>query len=85
MLGGAVFAFVRGSRRVPSRGWGTSFTSKRGNKKFYKGRGAESTGAHTHTGHFQILPYKRPNYIIPDLTGFEVSPSLYKPLCIGAQ
>lgn len=28
----------------------------------------------SHTGAFQVTPEKRPHYVVPDLTGFELKP-----------
>ncbi|XP_028406369.1 39S ribosomal protein L41, mitochondrial-like [Dendronephthya gigantea] len=58
---------VRGaSRRV--------MTGKRGNKNFYKGRGVKPTGFHTKKGHYVIVPKKVPEFVVPDLTDFELKP-----------
>jgi len=50
----------------------SSITSKRGNKNFYKGRGAKSIGYRTKHGRFTFDPSKfaRISFIAPDLTGF---------------
>ena len=47
-------------------------SSKRGNKNHYKGKGAASTGHHTRKGGYRLLPWKLPDYVVPDLTGFQV-------------
>ena len=47
-------------------------SSKRGNKNHYKGKGAASTGHHTRKGGYRLLAWKLPDYVVPDLTGFEV-------------
>jgi hypothetical protein len=60
MLGAAVFAFIRGSRRVPP-GLGTSFT-KEAIREFYRAEAAESRC--TPTPILQILPLV-PNYMRP--------------------
>jgi hypothetical protein len=47
-------------------------SSKRGNKNHYKGKGASSTGHHTRKGGYRLLAWKLPDYVVPDLAGFEV-------------
>ena len=51
-----------------------AITSKRGNKNFYKGRGAPPTGEHTDRGGYRVDPQRVASYtfIAPDLTGFKV-------------
>ena len=49
-------------------------TGKRGNKDFYKGRGAKSTGFHTRKGSYIIQPHKLRDFVVPDLTGFKLKP-----------
>ncbi|XP_046852105.1 39S ribosomal protein L41, mitochondrial-like [Xenia sp. Carnegie-2017] len=49
-------------------------TGKRGNKNFYKGRGVKPTGFHTKKGHYVIVPKKVPEFVVPDLTDFELKP-----------
>lgn len=50
-----------------------AMTSKRGNNRFYKGRGASSTGVHTSKGYY-IMKSKIPQIIMPDLEGFKLQP-----------
>ena len=45
-----------------------NFTSKRGNKNFYKGRGGNKYGIPGKRGGFNLRSY--PNFAMPDLTGF---------------
>ena len=59
------------ARFVPRSGY-TVLSSKRGNKNFYKGRGAQPTGHHTKHGGFRLDSWKLPDYVVPDLTNFEV-------------
>jgi hypothetical protein len=59
------------ARFVPRSGY-TVLSSKRGNKNFYKGRGAHPTGHHTKHGGFRLDSWKLPDYVVPDLTNFEV-------------
>ena len=47
-------------------------SSKRGNKNHYKGKGASATGHHTRKGGYRLLAWKLPDYVVPDLAGFEV-------------
>ncbi|RDD44511.1 39S ribosomal protein L41, mitochondrial [Trichoplax sp. H2] len=63
-------AVVRGFLRGAERG----MTSKRGNKNFYKGRGAKSSGTKTKRGGFVVQPHKIPELMVPDLTDFELKP-----------
>eukprot|EP00112_Aurelia_sp_Birch-Aquarium-sp1_P013708 Seg2921.5 transcript_id=Seg2921.5/GoldUCD/mRNA.D3Y31 product="39S ribosomal protein L41-B mitochondrial" pseudo=true protein_id=Seg2921.5/GoldUCD/D3Y31 len=49
-------------------------TGKRGNKNFYKGRGVRNPGFLTRHGNFRVVPKKVPEFIVPDLTGFELKP-----------
>ena len=49
-------------------------TSKRGNKNYYKGNGAASTGQHTSKGGYRILASKLPVFNVPDLTDFPLKP-----------
>ena len=58
-------------RYAPRRGYNI-LSSKRGNKNHYKGKGAASTGHHTRKGGYRLLSWKLPDYVVPDLTGFEV-------------
>ena len=55
-----------------------AITSKRGNKNFYKGRGAPSTGVHTAKGGYKIDLARVASYtfIAPDLTNFPVSQTI---------
>eukprot|EP00695_Tsukubamonas_globosa_P001876 TRINITY_DN294_c0_g1_i2.p2 TRINITY_DN294_c0_g1~~TRINITY_DN294_c0_g1_i2.p2 ORF type:complete len:75 (+),score=13.50 TRINITY_DN294_c0_g1_i2:130-354(+) len=48
-------------------------TSKKGNKNYYKGRGARTLGKYTSKG-FRFEPEKVPEIVVPDLTGFELLP-----------
>ena len=61
--------FLLGAKKLPA------ITSKRGNKNFYKGRGAPSTGSHTAAGGYTQDPSKIATitFVAPDLTGFKVS------------
>eukprot|EP00118_Oscarella_pearsei_P025599 m.308445 g.308445 ORF g.308445 m.308445 type:complete len:102 (+) comp44015_c0_seq1:50-355(+) len=62
---------IRGLIRGARRG---NMTSKRGNRTFYKGRGAKSTGYHTSKGNFIVQKQKVPEFVVPDLTGFQLRP-----------
>eukprot|EP00123_Amoebidium_parasiticum_P005662 comp16810_c0_seq1/m.15210 comp16810_c0_seq1/g.15210 ORF comp16810_c0_seq1/g.15210 comp16810_c0_seq1/m.15210 type:complete len:113 (-) comp16810_c0_seq1:597-935(-) len=63
--------FLRGARRGP-------LSPKQGNKNFYKGYGAKSTGWHTRKGGYMVSPLKIPEFIIPDLTGFKLKAYVYE-------
>ncbi|KAM7451040.1 39S ribosomal protein L41 [Porites harrisoni] len=62
---------IRGLFRGATRG---VMTGKRGNKNFYKGRGVRPPGYHTRRGGYRIVYKKVPEFIVPDLTGFELKP-----------
>ncbi|KAL9965287.1 hypothetical protein ACROYT_G029062 [Oculina patagonica] len=62
---------LRGLFRGATRG---VMTGKRGNKNFYKGRGVRNPGFHTRKGGYMIVQKKIPEFIVPDLTGFELKP-----------
>ena len=49
-----------------------NFTSKQGNKNFYKGRGGKRYGVPGKNGGF--IPRRRPNFFMPDLEGFKLKP-----------
>mmetsp|Transcript_11903 Transcript_11903/g.21538 ORF Transcript_11903/g.21538 Transcript_11903/m.21538 type:complete len:137 (+) Transcript_11903:97-507(+) len=48
--------------------------SKFGNKKYYKGKGARRLGRHLPTSRYQMDQQLMPEYIVPDLTNFELKP-----------
>eukprot|EP00042_Codosiga_hollandica_P030606 m.178827 g.178827 ORF g.178827 m.178827 type:complete len:95 (-) comp53404_c1_seq3:58-342(-) len=75
---------VTGALRNAYRG---VMSSKRGNKHYYKGKGANPTGFHTKKGGYIIDPVRKMEYIVPDLTGFELKPyvSFKAPLVRGKQ
>jgi len=58
---------LRGAFRIP-------MDSKRGNRMFYKGRGARSTGFRTRKGGFIVDPYKQVRYIVPNLSDCTLQP-----------
>ena len=49
-------------------------TSKRGNKNYYKGKGATKEGRLTSKGRFIVDKLKRLQLVVPDLTGFKLKP-----------
>ncbi|KAK3744583.1 hypothetical protein QZH41_016101, partial [Actinostola sp. cb2023] len=63
------FILLEGLLRGATRG---VLTGKKGNKQFYKGRGVRPPGYHTSKGGYKIVQRKVPEFIVPDLTGFEV-------------
>lgn len=75
---GAFKGLLMGARRI-------AMTSKRGNRRFYKGRGAKSAGSHTNKGHYLIKDNKIPEIVVPQLDGFKLKPyvSQKTPYVIG--
>ena len=61
---------LRGATKLPA------LNSKRGNKNFYKGRGAPSTGVHTPRGTYQQDPARIASlvFVAPDLTNTKLRP-----------
>ena len=51
-----------------------NFSSKRGNKNFYKGKGGNKYGKPDKHGRFQLRPQGKPTWLIPDLSEFKVRP-----------
>ncbi|XP_050212616.1 uncharacterized protein LOC126664314 [Mercurialis annua] len=49
-------------------------SSKRAPRDYYKGKNCKPTGFHTRKGGYVIVPEKLPNYIVPDLTNFQLKP-----------
>eukprot|EP00128_Syssomonas_multiformis_P015210 Colp12_sorted_trinity150504_noHs@11057 len=64
---GIITTVTRGARRGV-------MISKRGNKNFYKGRGAEPTGRHTRKGGYKIEGFRIPKIVVPDLTNCQLRP-----------
>eukprot|EP00052_Salpingoeca_macrocollata_P032177 m.5016 g.5016 ORF g.5016 m.5016 type:complete len:97 (-) comp3325_c0_seq1:19-309(-) len=62
-----VTGLLRGARRGV-------MSPKQGNKHYYKGKGGRSVGFHTRRGGFIVDSFKRPNFVVPDLQGFELKP-----------
>ena len=54
-------ALARRARRVGFN----ALTTKLAKKGFYKGKGAVSPGVRTRTGRFKVVPWKRPEYVVP--------------------
>ncbi|KAL4660792.1 39S ribosomal protein L41, mitochondrial [Arapaima gigas] len=59
---------VRGADRM------AEFTSKRGSKSFYKGRGARATGMLTASRKFVRIQEMVPQFVVPSLEGFKLKP-----------
>ena len=55
-----------------------TLTSKMGNKNYYKGKGGKPMGRHTKKGGYIIEKYRKPDYIVPDLTDFQVRCDTHK-------
>ena len=76
------------ARFAPRSSYASALSSKRGNKNYYKGKGARPTGHHTKHGGYRIDSWKLPDYVVPDLTNCEVrgKPELsaagYQPLLV---
>ncbi|NWS49858.1 RM41 protein, partial [Probosciger aterrimus] len=63
-----VRGLVRGADRM------SPFTSKRGPRTHYKGRGARRAGVLTSSKKFIRIPQMVPQFIVPDLAGFKLKP-----------
>ncbi|XP_041727056.1 39S ribosomal protein L41, mitochondrial [Coregonus clupeaformis] len=59
---------VRGADRM------AEFTSKRGSRTHYKGRGAQPTGVLTSSRKFVPVQAMIPQFVVPDLEGFKLKP-----------
>mmetsp|Transcript_13376 Transcript_13376/g.48705 ORF Transcript_13376/g.48705 Transcript_13376/m.48705 type:complete len:87 (-) Transcript_13376:680-940(-) len=68
-----VEALANRARHAAAKGF-LRLTSKRGNKNYYKGKGAASTGKHTSKGGYRLLASKLPVFNVPDLTDFPLKP-----------
>ncbi|KAI5756795.1 MRPL41 [Gulo gulo luscus] len=68
LLSGAARALVRGADRM------SRWTSKRGPRTFYKGRGAKGTGVHGRNGKFVQVKEMVPELVVPELAGFRLRP-----------
>ncbi|XVF36660.1 hypothetical protein REPUB_Repub19eG0076400 [Reevesia pubescens] len=49
-------------------------SSKRAPRDYYKGKNCKPTGFHTRKGGYVLMQEKLPNYVVPDLTDFELKP-----------
>ncbi|KAM9642031.1 large ribosomal subunit protein mL41 [Trichechus inunguis] len=67
-LTGVTRGLVRGADRM------SKWTSKRGPRTFYKGRGAKGTGVHAPGRKFVMIKEMVPEFVVPDLTGFKLKP-----------
>ncbi|KAF3820862.1 large ribosomal subunit protein mL41 [Mirounga angustirostris] len=68
LLSGAARVVVRGADRM------SRWTSKRGPRTFYKGRGAKGTGVHGRDGKFVQIKEMVPELVVPELAGFRLKP-----------
>lgn len=68
LLSEAARCLVRGADRM------SRWTSKRGPRTFYKGRGAKGTGVHGRDGKFVLVKEMVPELVVPELTGFRLKP-----------
>lgn len=66
-----LFSLTRGSKfgRAVSL---QPLTSKRANRRFYKGKGCRNEGKHGKRGRYIMNPDKLLHLEVPDLTGFKV-------------
>lgn len=49
-------------------------TAKRGPRNYYKGKNCKPTGFHTRKGGYVLVQEKLPNFVVPELTGFQLKP-----------
>lgn len=68
LLSGAARCLVRGADRM------SKWTSKRGPRSFYKGRGTKAPGVHARGGKFVVVQEMVPELVVPDLAGFKLKP-----------
>lgn len=68
VLSAAALVVLRGADRM------AKWTSKRGPRTHYKGRGAKSTGVRGRGGVFMPVPAMVPELLVPDLAGFKLRP-----------
>jgi len=61
------------ARRVPAQGY-YRLTTKRVNRHYYRGTGSRSLGRINSRGTFKRDKMKEPEYIFPNLSGFELKP-----------
>ncbi|XP_020656617.3 large ribosomal subunit protein mL41 [Pogona vitticeps] len=66
LLGEMARGLVRGADRT------AAWTSKRGPRTFYKGRGSKPLGYLTSSRKFVLVPEMVPRLVVPDLTGFRL-------------
>lgn len=59
---------VRGADRM------SEFTSKRGSRTHYKGRGSRPTGLNLSSGKFIAIRAMIPEFVVPNLEGFKLKP-----------
>ncbi|KAF3907537.1 hypothetical protein AA313_de0202128 [Arthrobotrys entomopaga] len=55
-------------------------TTKQVNGGYYKGTGSGAMGEHTKWGGYKLNPAKMRNYVVPDMTGFKLTPFVTKKL-----
>lgn len=60
-----VFATAATLARRARRVGFEQLTTKLAKKGFYKGKGAVSPGVRARTGAFKVVPWKRPDYVVP--------------------
>ncbi|XP_037350777.1 39S ribosomal protein L41, mitochondrial [Talpa occidentalis] len=68
LLSAAARVLLRGADR------GSRWTSKRGPRSHYKGRGAKGTGVRGRDGRFVLVPAMVPELVVPELAGCRLRP-----------
>eukprot|EP01088_Endostelium_zonatum_P006252 TRINITY_DN1835_c0_g1_i1.p1 TRINITY_DN1835_c0_g1~~TRINITY_DN1835_c0_g1_i1.p1 ORF type:complete len:101 (+),score=13.30 TRINITY_DN1835_c0_g1_i1:5-307(+) len=53
-------------------------STKHTTRGLYKGVGCRRLGRHTRKGRYIVNPLRIPEYVVPDLTGFELKPYVSK-------
>ncbi|KAK6539555.1 hypothetical protein TWF694_009766 [Orbilia ellipsospora] len=73
MAGSQLRGTMAGIRRL-------KLTTKQVNGGYYKGTGSGAMGEHTKWGGYRLNPSKMRNYVVPDMTGFKLTPFVTKKL-----
>ncbi|KAI9917731.1 hypothetical protein PsorP6_012389 [Peronosclerospora sorghi] len=71
LLDGLITGFTRKSKFGRSHSL-RPLTSKRANRRFYKGNGCRNEGKHAKRGRYVVDPDKLLQLEVPDLTGFKL-------------
>jgi large subunit ribosomal protein L41 len=81
LLDGLITGFARKSKFGRSHSL-RPLTSKRANRRFYKGNGCRNEGTHAKRGRYVVDQDKLLQLEVPDLTGFKVRPQPRRLLCL---